>query len=114
MAAGPLRVRPAYCAQATPVMVSAAPASFSAVNCSSSSSQATTPEIGGIRYMSGALRATPRTALTHTHTSQPKKADTTAAQNMPNQAAAGTASSGAARNEGSVMRTSGGAPTASV
>src|SRR5258706_8324233 len=95
-------------------MVSTAPAILSEVNCSPSISQATTPEIGGIRYMSGALRATPRTELTQTHTSQPKNADTTAAQTMPSQTPTGTAASGAARNEGSVARTSGGAPTASV
>ena len=39
--------------------------------------QATRPATGGIRYISGAVRATPRTALIQPQTIQPMKAETT-------------------------------------
>ena len=68
-------------------MVTAAPAIFSQVKVSPSVSQAMTPAIGGIRYMNGALRATPRTLLTQVHISQPKNEDTTSAQNIAAQTA---------------------------
>src|SRR3990172_4951808 len=97
---------PPNCAHATPAMVTPAPAILSQVKDSPSVSHATTPEIGGIRYMSGALRATPRTALTQAHTSQPRNADTTAAPNMPSHMPAGSCASGAARNEAKVARSS--------
>ena len=64
------------CASATPSKVNAAPASLMPVYCSPANSQATRPATGGIKYISGAVRATPRTALIQPQTSQPRKADT--------------------------------------
>ena len=58
-------------------MVTAAPRSFSQVNVSPRVSQAMTPATGGMRYMKGALRATPRTLFTQVHISQPKNDETT-------------------------------------
>jgi len=62
-------------------MVIAAPAILSQVKVSPSVSQAITPATGGIRYMKGALRASPRTLLTQAHAIQPRKEHTTSAQN---------------------------------
>src|SRR5690606_40408061 len=45
--------------------------------------QATSPATGGIRYISGAVRATPRTAFTHPHASQPTKAEPITAHSRP-------------------------------
>ena len=58
----------------------APPTIFAQVKVSPSVSHAMTPATGGIRYMNGALRAMPRTLLTHVHTSQPQKEQTTSAQ----------------------------------
>ena len=41
--------------------------------------QASSPATGGIRYIKGAVRATPRTAFTQPQASQPRKAETTTA-----------------------------------
>src|SRR6185503_17784583 len=70
------------CAQATPAMVTTAPPILSQVNCSPSVSHAITPATGGIRYMKGAERATPRTLLTQVHSIQPKNEHTTSAQKI--------------------------------
>src|SRR4051812_3047709 len=74
---------PPNCAQATPVIVTAAPAILSQVKDSPSVSQAITPAIGGMRYMKGALRATPRTVFTQVQASQPRNDDITSAQSRP-------------------------------
>ena len=55
-------------------------------------------------------RARPRTAFTHAHTSQPRKAETKIAHTSPSQTSGGSACRGAAKNDGAVMSTSGGAP----
>src|SRR5436190_16548285 len=95
-------------------MVTAAPAILSAENVSPSVNQATTPAIGGIRYCSGALRATPRTALTQVQTIHPRNEEMTAAQNMPSQTFQDRPASGAATKEGSVISSNAGAPKSSV
>src|SRR5213075_639445 len=79
--------RPPNCAYATPGMVIAAPAIFSQVKVSPRVSQAITPATGGIRYMKGALRATPRTLFTQVQSSQPTNEQTTSAQNSAAQTA---------------------------
>ena len=63
-------------------MVTAAPRIFSQVKVSPSVSQAIRPATGGIRYMKGALRATPRTLLTQVQSSQPTNEHTTSAQKI--------------------------------
>ena len=57
-------------------MVTSAPAILIRVKRSSIAYQAITAATGGIRYIRGAVRATPRTPLTHPQVSHPKNADT--------------------------------------
>ena len=95
-------------------MVTPAPTIFSQVNCSPSVSQATTPAIGGGRYMSGAERAMPRTWLTHAHTSQPPTEESTIAQKSPNHTTGVRRPRSAVNMLGAEMRIIGGAPKASV
>ena len=51
---------------------------LSQVKDSPTNHQAKMPATGGMRYISGAVRATPRTALTHPHASHPMNAETKA------------------------------------
>ena len=72
---------------------------------------ATSPATGGIRYSSGAVRATPRTALIQPHTSQPRNADTSTAHNMPAQMASGTWAQSTCRPAGTDSSTTGALPS---
>src|SRR5690606_29426176 len=76
---------PANCASATPPSAIAAPAIFVAVKGSPTAIQETSPATGGMPYIIGAVRATPRTALTQPQTSQPTNAETTTANSSPSQ-----------------------------
>ncbi|MDZ4143887.1 MAG: hypothetical protein U1D29_05030 [Burkholderiales bacterium] len=64
-----------------------------------------------MRYMNGAVRATPRTALTQPHTSQPRNADTVTDHSSPTQTAALAEPQGADRPAGSVASTMGMLPS---
>src|ERR1700682_3023976 len=105
---------PPNCAQATPAIVTSAPAILSQVNDSPSVSQAITPAIGGIRYWKGAVRATPRTVLTQVHISQPQNDETTMPQKSPAHTAGGRVLKGVCKKAGSVKTNIRGAEKSSV
>src|ERR1700682_4270022 len=105
---------PPNCAQATPAIVTSAPAILSQVNDSPSVSQAMIPAIGGIRYWKGAVRATPRTVLTQVHISQPQNDETTMPQKSPAHTAGPRSLKRSSRNEENVKASMSGAEKSSV
>lgn len=95
-------------------MVTAAPAIFSHVNDSPRVSQAMTPATGGIRYMNGALRATPRALFTQVQSIQPTNEETTSAKKSAAQTAGVKALRAMPASEGAVNTSMSGAEKSRV
>src|SRR5690606_86968 len=99
------------CVSATPPSAMAAPVIFVAVNGSPIVAHATSPATGGIPYIIGAVRATPRTALTQPQTSQPTKADSTTVNSSAIQIHGSSAIQSMRNPTGAVSTTIGSAPS---
>ena len=67
--------------------------------------------MGGIRYIKGAVRATPRTWLIQPQANQPKKAETNTDHSTPNQSQASSTPQGTSSPKGTVTINKGKPPS---